>query len=409
MTAAAPAPPPARASRRGRGPAGADLTLIPGLTTISSTVLPFAQSSSAPPASSAASAELPPRASVPPVSVSVPASGEAASLQPLTDRGVTVVAPPTGSVDATLPPGALKPSEAPAFVRRERSVTISSVVVPSPALPFQGAPGAGAPPSEAPASQDVSALPFTSAAQAYSAAVQAYPAAAPATQRTPEIQPFTPSDVPVPLPVSPPAPALEALYLPVSPPVVAPPAALGLLGALATLTGTQERPDPPAPASEPPSTERPPAQPEAAPELVLDDYPPERCGAIAARVASDPAAAADVLRAESLDEERWKRVHEHWLGHIQEAVARSRKKPQADYDAAFVAAVEARRGPITIKEYSTLAEAAERGAVAGALADLSMPEGAWPHVHRAWIGRLVKDVALGRQVRAAIDAVRAGG
>ncbi len=250
----------------------------------------------------------------------------------------------------------------------------------------------------------MSALPFAAGGQAPSPAVQAYSPVAPVTQRTPELQPFTPPELPVILPASPHAPAAEALSLPVSPPSADPPAAPGLLGALATLGAAPEVPEP-----EPPSTERPAPQPEVAPELVLDDYPPERCGAIAARLACDPAAAADVLRAESLDEERWRRVHEHWLGHIQEAAARSRKKPLVDYDVAYVAALEGRRGPIALYEYSQLAEAAERGAVASALRELTLPEGAWPHVHRVWIGRMVADVGVSRQVRAAIDSLRAAG
>ena len=43
---------------------------------------------------------------------------------------------------------------------------------------------------------------------------------------------------------------------------------------------------------------------------------------------------------------------------------------------------------------------------AGALAERGFPQGAWPHLHRVWIGRMVKDVRLGKQVRKAIEARR---
>jgi hypothetical protein len=418
--APAPVPAPARASRRGRerGPAAADLTIVPGSSTFSATVLPFLQGAPPAPASSAVVAEPPaPRPSSPGVPTSGPVSREGASMFP--DSEVTAVAPPAGAVDATLPPGGLVAAPVPAFLRREMSKTIGPSLSSSPTLPFHGGPQSTSPAPEPAASQDVSALPFSSPAQAYAPppplpppaeglpSMWAPSPAAPVTQRTPEPPPFTPSGQAfTPGPLSPSLPAEP--FSPPAPPLSAAPEAPTMLGALAAVRAAPENADPEPPASEPPSTERPPAQLDAAPELVLDDYPPERCGTIAARLACDPPAAAEVLRAESLDDERWKRAHEHWLGHIQEAAARSRKKPQADYDAAYVAAVEARRGPITLKEYSTLAEAAERGAVAAALAGLAMPEGAWPHVHRVWIGRLVKDVALGRQVRAAIDALRAG-
>ncbi len=99
VNAAAPAPLPR--STRGRLPGG-DLTIIPGTSTFSSTVLPFLQGAA--PASSAAGAELSARASAAPPSAAAPVSRDAASPQPLPERAVTVVAPPAGSVDATLPP-----------------------------------------------------------------------------------------------------------------------------------------------------------------------------------------------------------------------------------------------------------------------------------------------------------------
>lgn len=148
---------------------------------------------------------------------------------------------------------------------------------------------------------------------------------------------------------------------------------------------------------------------EPAPEVVdldLDAYPPGRCGAIAARLACDEGRAGDVLRAEGLDAARWKRVHDHWLERIRDEAARGRKKPLADYDAAYVGALEAKRGPIALGEYARLAEAAERGAAAGALAERGLPVGAWPHVHRVWIARMVNDARLVKQVRAGIDAAR---
>ena len=88
-------------------------------------------------------------------------------------------------------------------------------------------------------------------------------------------------------------------------------------------------------------------------------------------------------------------------------MARGRKKLLSEYDGAYVGALEGEHGAVVLEEYARLAEAAERGAVAGALAEEGLPEGAWPHIHRVWIGRMVKDVRLGKQVRGAIEARRA--
>ncbi len=152
------------------------------------------------------------------------------------------------------------------------------------------------------------------------------------------------------------------------------------------------------------------ADPEPEVEIAFDLYPPPRCGTLAARLAcanGDEGKAGEILRAEDLDAGRWERVHAHWLDRINDEAARGRKKLLSEYDGAYVGALEGERGAVVLEEYARLAEAAERGAVAGALADGGLPEGAWPHIHRVWIGRMVKDVRLGKQVRGAIDARRA--
>lgn len=146
---------------------------------------------------------------------------------------------------------------------------------------------------------------------------------------------------------------------------------------------------------------------EPAPDVSFEAYPPERCGAIAARLACDPGSAGDVLRAEELDEARWQRVHTHWLDRIRDEAARSRKRLLSDYDGAYVAALEAMRGPIAVGDYARLAEAAERSAIEVALAERGLPEGTWPRIHRVWIERMVKDVRLGKQIRSEIDTLRA--
>lgn len=148
---------------------------------------------------------------------------------------------------------------------------------------------------------------------------------------------------------------------------------------------------------------------EPAPEVAFDAYPPERCGAIAARLAGDEGSACDVLRAEELDEARWQRIHAYWLDRIRDEAARGRKRLLSAYDSAYVSALEEKHGPITLEDYVRLAEAAERGAVEAALAERGLPKGAWPHVHRVWIGRMVEDARLGKRVRREIDALRAAG
>ena len=189
-------------------------------------------------------------------------------------------------------------------------------------------------------------------------------------------------------------PSSPASETPVPPPLIGP---LAVVSAEATT----------ARGSDPPVAVEAVAEPEV--EIAFDVYPPPRCGGIAARLAftkGDGGKSGEILRAESLDAGRWERVHAHWLGRISDEAARSRKKLLSDYDGAYVGALEAERGAVVLEEYARLAEAAERGEVAGALVEIGLPERAWAHIHRVWIGRMVKDVRLGKQVRGAIDARR---
>jgi hypothetical protein len=149
------------------------------------------------------------------------------------------------------------------------------------------------------------------------------------------------------------------------------------------------------------------AEPEV--EVDIEAYPPVRCGTIAARVAcagGEAGKVGEILRAEGLDAGRWECVHGHWLGRIREEAARGRKKLLAVYDGAYVGALEGERGVVGLEEYARLAEAAERGEVEGALAESGLPGGGWVHIHRVWIGRMVKDVRVGKQVRMEIDGWR---
>lgn len=141
-------------------------------------------------------------------------------------------------------------------------------------------------------------------------------------------------------------------------------------------------------------------------ETLFERYPIERCAAIAVRIACEASSTGEILRAEGLDPEQWQRAHAHWLDRIADSGARDRKRMLSDYDRAYVGELEARRGRISLEEYARLAEAAERGAAASALAERGLPEGAWPHLHRLWIGRLVKDVRLGREVRRKVEEAR---
>ncbi|MGK3968095.1 DUF2169 domain-containing protein [Sorangium sp. So ce118] len=412
-------------------------TLEPGVVVVPPVVLPFVGAAAPAPSSVP---PLPAPSSVPPLVT--PGEPPPASAAAMADH------PASSSRGASAPPAVgdpLERTEAPGLVVRSSLLPFAPPLgqsVPRSAVPPRGSTsglpfvpphgdGDGAPGSRRPESRPsmpsvASGVPWVTspdspAAEAHSAPAPASSWAAPPAPHRPHAPPSSPSASPLPPSVLSPfanvayqAPYMQAAdagarserwlapassregELPVPPP---------LLGAVAPVSaGPAEA----SAAGEPSAADRgtgPVAEP--ASEVAVEAYPPERCGAITARLACDEGSTGDVLRAEALDEVQWKRVHAYWLDRIRDAAARSRTKLLSDYDGAYVTALEAARGPIALDDYARLAEAAERGAIAGALARRGLPQGAWPHIHRVWIARMVKDVRLGRQVRSEIDALRA--
>jgi len=301
----------------------------------------------------------------------------------------------------------------------------------APATPFQGS--GDSPPSsrEVPAGETGRGLPFLPSGSAASPFV-APPQAAP-TARLP-LSPITltPEQVAAlaaaPESTAPPAAAPESTApLAVAPAAMVPAAVrpspeLGLPASPVTdspappaLLGAGAGPEAPAgsAASEASTPSQPAAQVQQGTSAEVpqgradvDVYPPARCGAIAARLDCHPGKAVDLLRAEDLDTERWERVHEHWQDHVDAEASRGRTGPRAEYDSAYVAALEAERLPITVEVYARLAAAGERGALDEGLAELDFPEDAWLHIQRSWLPRMIADPKLGAQVRAAIAAAR---
>lgn len=403
----------------------ADVTIAPVLSA-ASPALPFSGSSApatpVPPSVRAGAVEPAPTADpgAPPER-----SGRSVATVPIFDEevrrslaGLAAALPFAQAAQAAQARQAAQPSDMtmipglpPGFLQASASAT----------LPFSTLPGPSTPGREGGLADSASAVPFVApamdehepqiprhASTPPPSGLQYAPAPAGLQYAPPPALDYSP---PPRMEYAPPAMQAPAAaeYAPLATPAGESPARPGLLGAIAAASaersGGPDRERPPAAEGAKPPAEGPAKEPE--PQLAFEQYPPERCGVIAARLACDEPAAGDILQAETLDAAGWQRVHEHWLERIRDEAARSRKKLLADYDAAYVSALEAQRGPIALDDYARLAEAAERSAVAAALAERGLPAGAWPHIHRVWIGRTLKDMRVGKQVRNAIDALRA--
>ena len=175
-------------------------------------------------------------------------------------------------------------------------------------------------------------------------------------------------------------------------------AAAAVPAAQATPAGVAEEP-PPAPSA---SAEEPAPPPEE------ERFSTERCATIAARLAQRPSMRATILDEEGLTSERWELVHDERLSEIQDELRRGKKQQLSAYDTAYVAALEATRGPITAREYARLVIAAERGHVEADLSELGLPEDAMMRIRRVWLAKVVKDPKLAAAVRAALQTASEG-
>ncbi|WP_437981658.1 DUF2169 family type VI secretion system accessory protein [Sorangium sp. So ce117] len=295
------------------------------------------------------------------------------------------------------------------------------LAVSRPALPFPSVPAGQPAPPSSPAQPPADAPTATSAAsliaakpalpfvqgeraepalrhQAESSPRGAEPAEAPDEVLRPPLVAIPPALSPA--LHAPPAPERDARSPPLTAKEPAPPAMLGPLampdmGAMEP--SAEEAPEPDTQAEKPGPL---PAPEEPAPPLAA--YPIERCAVIAAKLAQRPADCDTILKAEKLTPKNWQSLHEQRLDEIQDEIARRKKKLLSAYDAAYVAALEKERGPITAGEYAQLVISAEQGQGQAALAELGLPDESMMRIRRVWLERIVKDKKAAAAVRAAM-------
>ncbi|WP_437999773.1 DUF2169 domain-containing protein [Sorangium sp. So ce185] len=364
---------PAPGAAGGALPAAMVSTLVPDLSAagssgvlpfVSPSALPFApaaqgsagEGSGAPARPSGAAPSDRPSAPLPPAPAAPRPSAAASALE----EGADTLAP------RTLTPG-----------------TLSAGLVPVPAepLPFQAARAAAAPVPD--------------------------PGIAP---------PPAPPLFGQPLPSAPPAPPLFDQRLPSAPPPPPPPLfGQRLSSSLPPPAAAQANAPPPSappssatgPAKEPPSPLAAPA-PAPAPEPAVrpEDVPVERFAAISAEIAERRAPRPEVLRAHGLGERAWDAVERRFRA-LLDKDARAGGRLRAAHDAAYVAAVEAFRGPIALEEYARIAVGLERGAAGEVLDALAIQRAALMPIVRVWTKKAAGNMALSAELMALLDKLRA--
>ncbi|MEP7124949.1 MAG: DUF2169 domain-containing protein [Byssovorax sp.] len=138
----------------------------------------------------------------------------------------------------------------------------------------------------------------------------------------------------------------------------------------------------------------------------IDEHPIERCAAITASIARRRPETAQILEENRLDAATWAALQQHWSEAITRETSRGKTALLHAFDAAYVAQIEAERGPIRTEEYARLVVASERGTLADTLAAMTLPRGAMMRIERTWLAKTADDPAVARELRRAVTAER---
>ncbi|WP_437678421.1 DUF2169 domain-containing protein [Sorangium sp. So ce131] len=269
---------------------------------------------------------------------------------------------------------------------------------PPPMPPLPSAPASPEPPAPAAAWAPVPPAPARLRSEAppappAPAILRSEPLPAPPVPeaRWSEVPPAPParwSEVP-PAPAAPPmALQSEAPAAPAAPPMVL----------------RSEAPAAPTAPTAPPMVLRSEVPP--APAAPPEEIPVERFAAISAEIAEQRAPRAEVLRAHALSERAWAAVERRFRA-LLEKDARAAGRLRAAHDAAYVAAVESFRGPITLPEYARIAVGLERGEPGEVLDALAIQRPALMPIVRVWTKKAAGHMALSAELMALLEALRA--
>jgi hypothetical protein len=147
------------------------------------------------------------------------------------------------------------------------------------------------------------------------------------------------------------------------------------------------------------------ALPVPEPGVPLEQFPIERCAAIAASTARRREARSTILEENELTPERWGEIQDHWAREIRAEIKRGKTLLLKAYDVAYVAQLEKERGPIRPEEYARLVVATERDSAEEEITALGLPRGALMRIQRLWLDRIAGDPELGKAIRAAIEQI----
>ncbi len=145
---------------------------------------------------------------------------------------------------------------------------------------------------------------------------------------------------------------------------------------------------------------------EAEPLPDLTRFPIERFAHIAAEIAEGRAPRAEVFSGHGITSGAWDALDRHFAAAIEEEMLRGASVLRRASDSAYVAAVEAFRGPITLTHYARIVVAIERGQANRVLDELRIQRRALMPIVRLWAKKVAGDMKLTDEANTLLAALR---
>lgn len=137
----------------------------------------------------------------------------------------------------------------------------------------------------------------------------------------------------------------------------------------------------------------------------VDGVTLEHCAAIRAAIAMPGADRTGVLAKHQLDEAAFARIEKAHLSRLDQETSSGTTDLLNRYDAAYVAAQDALRRPIGVKEYARIVVAKKSGELAEALSELGVPRSELMRLDRVWKRRVAEHAGVAKTLEATIEAL----
>lgn len=137
----------------------------------------------------------------------------------------------------------------------------------------------------------------------------------------------------------------------------------------------------------------------------VDGVTLEHCAAVRAGIAMPGADRAAVLKKHDLDEATFARIEKTHLARIDQETAGGLHDLLNRYDAAYVAAQDALRAPVGVKEYARIVVAKKEGDLADVMAELGVPRSELMRLDRVWKRRIAEHPGVDKTLSATIEAL----